>query len=91
MHAESKAIPESEGHKPAEENEHGKSTFSNGRYWLLSGILFMKIKSLNVSLYALLTLLTLTSGASLLQPTPTLMYVLVRLKRACFYIFGLSN
>lgn len=31
MHEESKAIPESEGYKPAEENEHGKSTISNGR------------------------------------------------------------
>lgn len=40
MHEESKAIPESEGYKPAEENEHGKSTISNGRYWLLSGMIF---------------------------------------------------
>ncbi|TMW89787.1 hypothetical protein EJD97_016626 [Solanum chilense] len=31
MHEGSKAIPESEGYKPAEENEHGKSTISNGR------------------------------------------------------------
>ncbi|KAH0643214.1 hypothetical protein KY290_035459 [Solanum tuberosum] len=31
MHEESKAIPESEGYRPAEENEHGKSTISNGR------------------------------------------------------------
>ncbi|CAN4077804.1 unnamed protein product [Withania somnifera] len=31
MHEECQAIPESEGYKPAEENEHGKSTISNGR------------------------------------------------------------
>ncbi|XP_055821454.1 plant UBX domain-containing protein 8 isoform X2 [Solanum dulcamara] len=31
VHEESKAIPESEGYRPAEENEHGKSTISNGR------------------------------------------------------------
>ncbi|KAF3664695.1 putative scarecrow-like protein 28-like isoform X2 [Capsicum annuum] len=31
MHEESKAIPESEAYKLAEENEHGKSTILNGR------------------------------------------------------------
>ncbi|CAN4127521.1 unnamed protein product [Withania somnifera] len=31
IYQESKAIPESESYKPAEENAHGKSTISNGR------------------------------------------------------------
>lgn len=67
MHEESKAIPESEAYKLAEENEHGKSTILNGRYWLLSGMFIMKIKFLYVSPYTLLTRLALASGASLLQ------------------------
>lgn len=52
---------------------------------------FVKIKFLYVSLCALLTRLTLASGASLLQPTPTLMYVLCQSKESFFLcVFGLT-